>query len=89
MSINIGTAGVEAVQALRTQPDWTKLMDAMGVVVRDRLHAALESPPEFRVDATAYARGLSDLHTAFYAATKAINPRQVNKLSAQKAMADA
>lgn len=88
MSLNIGTIGVDAVQALRINPDWTKLLDALSNVVRDRLHAALEAPPDFRVDATAYARALSDMHTALYAATKMVNPRQINKLGA-KALTDA
>lgn len=84
MSINLGTAAIEAIKELRTTSSWGVFLAAFEDVVRSKLHAALDSPVENRVDATGYARGLSDLHSGLSAATQMVNPRQVSKLSAKQ-----
>ena len=79
MSLNIGTLACEAAKSLRQSSDWTTLRSELGRIMQDKLYAAVEAPPEARLDATAYARALRDLWTALEAATLELNPRQVER----------
>jgi hypothetical protein len=86
MSVNIGTAGVEAAQELRGNRDFERLLEALEVVVEKFHLSAIDSPPEFRVDQTAYARGMIDLWQALRAAHDGTKPNLV-KPSVRKATA--
>lgn len=83
MSINLGNAGYEAIRALRGSENWAVFCLAVETAARDKLHAALESSVENRVDATAYARAFHDIHVALVSTTKEVNARAVNRLSAK------
>jgi phosphopentomutase len=90
MSINLGTAGLEAIKNMRNSPHWEEFMLAFENATRQVLHNALSSDSAHRVDQTGYARALSDVHSALTAVTKDLNPRQVTKLTAKSlATADA
>lgn len=88
MSINLGTAAIEALGHLRTLESWPVVMGAIEEVTTSKLHAALNSSSAERVDATAYARALHDVFIALSAASQRVNARAVAKLGA-KQMADA
>lgn len=68
MSINIGTEAVNAVIEMRNNPQFDRLVTALGVVTQTRMLGAMGSPVETRTDATAYARGMYDLWEALHAA---------------------
>lgn len=77
--INLGTHGVEAARALRGDARWDTLRAALGQLALDKMHAALDSSVEHRVEATAYARALRDLWSAAESATLDINARLLQK----------
>lgn len=79
MGLNLGTACLAAARALRTDPNWAIIREQLGVAALDRMNAGLDSAPELRVEATAYARALRDLWLAFEAGTLEIHQRQVEK----------
>jgi hypothetical protein len=84
MSINLGAAGISAIRFLRMSEHWPEFAQAFADVASAKAYAALESPPEARVDATAYARALVDIHVAITAAVQDINARAVPKLPITK-----
>ncbi len=86
MSINLGTQALDAIRAMRGTTHWETFCAALEELARGKLHAALESPVENRVDATGYARGIHDIHHAVAAANLLVNPRAVGKLGAHKAV---
>lgn len=76
MSINILRAHV-AAQKLRAHPDFIELVDGLGEVASNLVHACLQTGPELRVDASAHARGVMDVWRALEAARADLNPRQI------------
>lgn len=81
MILNLGNKGMEAAKMLRFNPDWIAFCDALEGAARASLHRALESPVESRVDSTAYARGLCELHMTLHALMTDGNMRAPEKLS--------
>ncbi|HEY1491979.1 MAG TPA: hypothetical protein VGF35_05090 [Steroidobacteraceae bacterium] len=77
MSVNIGTDGVQAVQELRGNREFERLLDALEIVAGKFHLSAIDSPPEFRVDQTAYARGMIELWQALRAAWDGTKPNTV------------
>jgi hypothetical protein len=78
LSINIGTEAVTAVQELRNNRDFDRLISALGQLTQTRVLGAIATPQiEHRVDATAYARGMYDLWEALHAAYFGIQLSQV------------
>ena len=67
MSINLGHEGLQAARALRMDPQFAVLRAAIGEFAWKKIEAALDAPPELRVEATAYARALRDLYVAIEA----------------------
>lgn len=84
MSLNIGTPAVKAAETLRGNPDWAAIRASLGELTRSRMNAALEAPPEQRVDATGYARALRDLYVAFESATTGVQIQRVAKPGMEK-----
>jgi hypothetical protein len=80
MSLNLGTPAIQAIATIRHTEPWREFMTGFQEVVRQKLHQAIESPAEERIEATAYVRALHDIYIAFEGATKNVNPRQVPKL---------
>lgn len=72
MSLNLGNEVMSAAQALRGDTNFAALRAAMVSVVHDKINGALESAPEHRVEATAYARALRDMWLALEAATQSV-----------------
>lgn len=79
MSLNLGNDAMKACEALRANPDFQRLLAAIGPVVGARIELSLEVEPNVRVDATAYARGMRDVWVALQAATDQIQQRMVDK----------
>jgi len=77
MSINIGTEAVSAVQELRNNHDFERLIAALGVLTQTRVLSAIASQVDHRCDATAYARGMYDLWEGLHAALMGIPISQV------------
>lgn len=67
MSINLGHEGLQAARALRMDPQFAVLRAAIGEFAWKKIEAALDAPPELRVETTAYARALRDLYVAIEA----------------------
>jgi hypothetical protein len=65
--INLGTPACEAIRELRGNPDFQKFVQAMGERVWDYTRNSLESPPEHRIDQTAYAKAMLDVWVAISA----------------------
>lgn len=77
MSINMGTAAVNATQELRNNAEFEKLLTALGLLAQARMIGAVGSPVEMRMDATAYARGMYDLWEALQSAYTGVPISQV------------
>jgi hypothetical protein len=77
LSINIGTEAVTAVQELRNNRDFERLVSALGVLTQTRVLSSAMSQVDNRVDATAYARGMYDLWEALHAAYTGLQLSQV------------
>ncbi len=82
MSLNLGTPACQAIQNLRNSDQWPALMGGLAEIATARMHVALQSAPDMRVDNTAYARALHDIYVAFEAASRGVNAKQVKGLSA-------
>lgn len=61
MAINIGNDAVRAVQELRGNPDFAKLLDALDIQVRDLIYASIRSPVDQRVHQTSMFFGMQEL----------------------------
>lgn len=77
MSLNLGNATMAACAALRTDASFAALRAGLADVAHQKIHAALDVPPEQRVEATSYARALRDVWLAIEAATLTVPQRQV------------
>lgn len=78
MSLNIGPDAINAIRELRNNEHFQTLMVELGRMVRQKCDVVLESPPEFRVDSTAYARGLRDVWVAVQGAALNVSPRAMS-----------
>lgn len=76
-SINLGTAGVQALTELRGNRQVEDLMIAITQLVQKRLIGAVNAPVENRIDETAYARGLHDLWAAMHGPLANLHVSQV------------
>lgn len=79
MSINIGQAATDAVLALRGNEHFMTVLNHLHRVASEKLHESLLSGTETRVDATAYARGISDVWRALEVAYTGQHISQVPK----------
>ena len=78
MSINIGTAAVEAVKSLASNSYWQVVLSSLEETVRTKANQALDgSDPR----AIGYAAGLRDLHQAFVSATSGSLLAQTKKVN--------
>lgn len=84
MSLNPNNELVDAVKALHGNPDFAALREQLGVLASALTHRALEAPPEFRVDATAYARGVVDVWVMVEAAASGRRQNVVKKPALDK-----
>ena len=73
----MGTAAVTSTQELRNNQDFERLLAALGMLAQARMIGAMGSPPEMRMDATAYARGMYDLWEAMQSAYTGVPISQV------------
>jgi hypothetical protein len=73
----MGTQAVTAVQELRNNKDFERLLEGLGVLSQKRLLDAAATVPDMRIDATAYARGMYDLWEAMQSAYTGIPISQV------------
>jgi hypothetical protein len=81
VSVNVGTEAVTAIQELRGNPHFARLVAALEVFTVTRMLAAQETAPELRVDATAYARGFYHLWQAMQSAYAGQHMSQVKPTS--------
>lgn len=79
MSINIGQAATDAVLALRGNEHFMTVLTNLHRVASAKLNEALFSTPDQRVDATAYARGISDVWIALEVAYTGQHVSQVQR----------
>lgn len=79
MAINIGNDAVAAVQELRGNPDFAKLMDALNIAVRDLIYASLKSPVDQRVHQTSFHLGMQELLDGLSMAFEGKLASQLNK----------
>lgn len=77
MSVNLGTQAVTATQELRNNKDFERLLEALGDLAQKRMIGAMNSPPEMRLDATAYARGMFDVWEGLQSAYTGVPISQV------------
>lgn len=68
MSINLGTAGIDAIQELRGNRHFENFVTALGLVTQSKMAAAISSDVDKRTDQTAYVRGMYDLWVALHSA---------------------
>lgn len=61
MAINIGNDAVKAIQDLRGNPDFAKLLDALEVRVRDLIYSSIKSPVDQRVHETSMFHGMQEM----------------------------
>jgi len=61
MSLNLGPEAFEAIRRLKNNSDWRSIVTALHDQMNNYMHLAIEVPPDSRLDATGYARGLRDL----------------------------
>jgi hypothetical protein len=77
MSVNIGSEAVNAIQELRGNAHFERLVAALGVFAQTRMLAAMETDPTMRTDATAHARGMYHLWQALHSAHAGLHMSQV------------
>lgn len=77
MSLNLGNSTMAACAALRTDASFAALRTGLADIAHQKIHAALDVPPDARVEATSYARALRDVWLAIEAATLTVPQRQV------------
>lgn len=65
--LNIGNAGYEAVEKMRSNEPFVKLLGVLEGVASQKMNAAIESDDR-AVVAAAYARGVRDVYLALRAA---------------------
>lgn len=61
MAINIGNDAVKAIQDLRGNPDFAKLIDALKITVRDLMYASISSPEDKRLRQTSVVEGMREM----------------------------
>lgn len=61
MALNLGPEAYEAIVRLKGNAEWRAFVQALNAQWAHFIHLAIDMPPENRVDATGYARGLRDL----------------------------
>lgn len=81
MSVNVGTEAVVAIQELRGNPHFARLLAALETFTVTRMLAAQDTAPDMRVDATAYARGFYHLWQAMASAYSGQHMSQVKPTS--------
>jgi hypothetical protein len=76
MSLNIGTAAVEAAKALSHDPRWLAIREGLREEMRKHMNLALDSAPEHRHASVGYARACRDMWVAWESATFGKAPNQ-------------
>jgi hypothetical protein len=77
MAINIGSQAVNAIQELRGNRDFERMIDGLGDVVQTKMQRSMDVPSDQRIDQTAHARGMWDVWEALHAAYHNLIPAQV------------
>lgn len=77
--MNLGSVATDAALRLKNNPDWIAFKAGLEATAGALMNASLASPPEARLDATAYARAVRDVWIAVEAATTATGQRGVAK----------
>jgi hypothetical protein len=80
--VNIGKDAYEAVQALRNNPDWVKLVAAMGNLASKTMNDAIDAAEAV---GCGYAKAVRDMYVEFAAATANVRVNQVQKPGVAKA----
>ncbi len=84
MSLNLGTPVNDAATALRNNPDWKTIRDAVREQVRQKMNVALSASPDKVADNVGYARALRDIYIAFEAATFGKQQTQIAPVGPEK-----
>ena len=66
--LNLGTEAVHCLRELQQSPYFERFREHFAVFVYRKLHEAVASPVDQRIEATAYARALRDMWIAFESA---------------------
>lgn len=75
--MNLGNAVLQAAILLKLDPTFKQVRDGLRDFAVKEMIAACESPPEFRVDRTAYARAAYDLWQALEAPVLGVRQNQI------------
>jgi hypothetical protein len=79
MSVNLGNEALQGIGALRGDGNFTAFRNGLEEFAAARIHAALETAPDMRVEATAYARAIRDISIAIEAACNGVHPNRAPK----------
>jgi hypothetical protein len=77
MSLNLGGEFYNLALRLRDNETFAELRVALGEAAMKQMSDALNTPPELRVHATAYAAAVRDLYLQFESAARAVRPTQI------------
>ena len=77
MAINIGTEATKAIQEMRGNPHFERMLDALEEIALTRVLASVESPSEQRVQQTAHAHGIMDVYRSLRIAYTGLHASQV------------
>lgn len=79
MSLSIGQAATDAARVLSTDAGFTHILDWLHESASAKAVSALGAPVEHRIDATSYARALSDVYLALASAAAGVRQDRTSR----------